>query len=411
MCACNNFCRQLNHSYKCAIWAYLVFLSELASEFAGTARPFLMKIYVDTVRRFCRPKNTDWQYNFILAGVSRYHPELEFVYPLSVRQEAWVNGRYLAKAVSSRVSRRWPALSWMYRETFVDRLNERELAGSGCQVIFSHRDFPANAGRIPVVWQNSVLDPEMSLARGIKPEVLDEEFRLKRKLFARARLVQVSTMAEARRLGDWMPEIADRFRAVPFFLPYLEAADEAVVRAKHADAGTVEFVFVGREAHRKGLPELLAALESLDFGNNERASLTIVSDFRDGSITLPNWTNLKHESSLNRTQVVALFDRSHILLMPSRFESYGFVYLEAMSRGVVPVVPDWEVQREIVDGGECGMIVRCQPASIADAVRQLIVDDTLRQRLAMQTLRRFGNEYAPSVVADRYAALFGEAVS
>lgn len=368
-----------------------------------------MKIYVDTVRRFCRPKNTDWQYNFILAGVSRYHPELEFVYPQAVGQEAWVNGRYLAKAVAFRLSRRSPALSWMHRETFVDRLNGGELGRSGCQVVFSHREYPANAGRIPVVWQNSILDPGMSLARGIKPEVLDEEFRRKRELFARARLVQVSTAAEAMRLADAMPESADRFRAVPFFLPYLEAADEAAVRAKHGDAGSVEFVFVGREAHRKGLPELLAALESLDFGHSRRARLTIVSDFRDGPIALPNWQNLKHEPSLDRAQVVALFDHGHVLLMPSRFESYGFVYLEAMSRGVVPVVPDWEVQREIVDGGACGMIVHCQPASIADAVRQMIVDDALRQRLAIQALRHFGNEYAPAVVAGRYAALFREA--
>ena len=193
-----------------------------------------------------------------------------------------------------------------------------------------------------------------------------------------------------------MPEIADRFIAVPFFLPYLEGIAEEAVRRKHSDPDCVHFVFVGREARRKGLPELLAALSQLDFGSRSGVRMTIVSDFRDGSIALPAWDNLRWHKSMPRQDVVSLFNEAHVLLMPSRFESYGFVYLEAMSRGMVPVVPDWEVQRELVDNGSCGMVVGNDPVRIANAIEELTVDTPHRSRLAMSAIRRFNAEYAPS---------------
>jgi glycosyltransferase involved in cell wall biosynthesis len=371
--------------------------------------PKTMRVYVDTVRRFCRPKNTDWQYNFILGDLTGYQSDIEFYYPRNPVQEAWVNGRYLFNSARHRLARSSRWLVGLQRERFADRLCSRELAAAECDVVFSHRDFPINAGKLPVVWQNSILDPEMCRARGASEALLEDEFRMKRKLFAQARFVQVSSVAEADRLGNCMPEIRERFRPVPFFLPYLRAIDEDSVSRKHADPEVVEFVFVGREAHRKGLPEVVAALEGIDFGHMENARLTVVSDFRDGPVILPTWPNLRHEVSLPRTEVVELFDRAHVMLMPSRFESYGFVYLEAMSRGVVPVVPNWEVQREIVDQGRCGVVVNTDSGQIADAVVRLLTDGKFRLELALHARQRFVAEYAPATVAQRYADLFRDA--
>jgi glycosyltransferase involved in cell wall biosynthesis len=363
-----------------------------------------MRVYVDTVRWFCRPKNTDWQYNFILAELSRFVPSLEMFYPRDVAQLVRVNLAYCRDNLRHRVSKFGGSL-FRQSTTYADRLCASELEASASEVVFSHRDFPSNAGAIPVIWQNSILDPRMAIARGARPDEIKSETSIKRPLFARSARVQVSTQAEADRLGEWMPELADRFVPVPFFLPYLDGTS-AVALEKHRNPETVHFVFIGREARRKGLPEVLDALATLNFGARRDWMLTIVSDFRDGRVALPAWTNLHHRDNLSRPEVVALLDAAHILLVPSRFESYGFIYLEAMSRATVPVVPDWEVQREIVDNGKCGMVVKPDAAHIAAAVASLAADGALRTRLAAAALRRFDDEYAPAAVAARYSKLF-----
>ncbi|MEO8005633.1 MAG: glycosyltransferase family 4 protein [Betaproteobacteria bacterium] len=363
-----------------------------------------MRVYVDTVRWFCRPRNTDWQYNFVLAELSRFVPSLEMFYPRDVAQLVRVNLAYCRDNLRYRMSKLGGSAlrEWT---TYSDRLCVGELQASACDVVFSHRDFPSNAGAVPVIWQNSILDPQMAIARGISRDEIKSETSIKRKLFARSARVQVSTMAEAARLGEWMPELADRFVAVPFFLPYLDSAG-ATALEKHRDPEKVHFVFIGREARRKGLPEVLAALTSLNFGARRDWMLTIVSDFRDGRVELPDWGNLHHRDNLARSEVIALLDAAHVLLVPSRFESYGFIYLEAMSRATVPVVPDWEVQREIVDNGKCGVVVKPDPARIAAAVETLATDGAMRSGLAAAATRRFDGEYAPAAVAARYARMF-----
>jgi glycosyltransferase involved in cell wall biosynthesis len=368
-----------------------------------------MNIYIDTVRRFVRANNTDWQYNFMLGQLSAIEPSLQLYYPNSRLQELRVNLNYCRDALAYRLSRFARLRHFFTADDYSDRLCEKELRDSNCEVVFSHRDFPVNAGSVPVIWHNSILDPRMSLARGISPSVLAREVSIKRILFRRAARVQVPTHAEAARLGALMPEIADRFMAVPFFLPYLEGIAEETVRRKHSDPDCVHFVFVGREARRKGLPELLDALSQLDFGSRHDVRMTIVSDFRDGSITLPAWDNLRWHKSMPRQDVAALFNDAHVLLMPSRFESYGFVYLEAMSRGMVPIVPDWEVQRELVDNGSCGLVVGNDPVRIANAIEELAADAVRRSSLALSALRRFNAHYAPNVVAKRYSRLFEDA--
>jgi glycosyltransferase involved in cell wall biosynthesis len=368
-----------------------------------------LKIYMDTVRWFCRPKNTDWQYNFMLQGLSRYEMDLELYYPVDNIHQFRVNLDYCRAAIGHRIRRLAGVPYQQSLATYTDRLSAQELRRAGCDVVFSHREFPVNTGDVPVVWQNSVLDPLMSAARGVARADLQAEFNLKRQLFSKAARVQVSTHAEAERLSTCMPELKERFVAVPFFLPYLESEEESAVARKHADAAPLHFVFVGREAHRKGLLETLAALDHLEFGKRHDVRLTIISDFRDGPVALPNWNNLVWERSVPREKVFALLNNAHVLLMPSRFESYGFVYLEAMSRGTVPVVPDWEVQRELVNAGSCGVIVRVEPNAIATGIESLIRDRELRSELAVNSVRRVREQYAPEVVAKGYRKLFRDA--
>lgn len=157
-----------------------------------------IRVYVDTVRRFCRPNNTDWRYNFNLARLTDYAPHLSFYYPGNGMQELRVNAKYLRKALAGHTRRTLGLGKPAAAEPFTDLINERELQASDCEIVFSHRDFPVNTSNVPVVWQNSILDPRMYLGYGGSPDFLTYESAVRRKLFAHAAIVLVSTHAKSR---------------------------------------------------------------------------------------------------------------------------------------------------------------------------------------------------------------------
>jgi glycosyltransferase involved in cell wall biosynthesis len=89
-------------------------------------------------------------------------------------------------------------------------------------------------------------------------------------------------------------------------------------------------VFVGRLAHEKGIDQLLAAAEALP-----QLDFTIVGDgplrgcVEQAASRLPNLTAL---GWLQRRGVLEVIDAHDLLILPSAFETFGTVALEALAR-------------------------------------------------------------------------------
>jgi glycosyltransferase involved in cell wall biosynthesis len=364
-----------------------------------------VKVYIQTPKWFIRRRNTDWRYTrFLIPRISEFVQNCAF-YP------ARSNSTVL------RVHLKW-ARGILYRELKIseshDRsstLDRREFAKSGCDLVFCHDDFPRNADSIPVVWHNSILDPAMVRARGASDEDLAIEREVKSRGFQKAAAVLVSTEAERTRLGQWFPRIADKFVAVPFFLPDVKPIAPDRMKKKVERIGPLRCLFVGNEARRKGLDRVYAAMVRLPANVQNQIHLTVVSAQTDGPIAAPSLPNLQVTNALPFNQVLQRMQDSDVLLMPSYFESYGLVYLEAMAQGAIPVVPDWEVQREIVDDGKAGIVTSGDAADLASSLECLCDDSDLRTRLALSAKQRFDQYFAPSIVAKKYSAMFHRAAS
>jgi glycosyltransferase involved in cell wall biosynthesis len=287
-----------------------------------------------------------------------------------------------------------------------DNLDAQELARSGCDLVFSHREFPLNAGAVPVVWMNALVDPEMvkSYFR-LSQAQMDEEAEVKGRLFRQATVVQVCTEAEAARHARLFPDIAERFVPVPLFGPHLWSAPESVLE-KHREASPVKLLFVGNTPRLKGLQETLDAYASLPEQVRRSTLFTIVSHLDGGSVDMPSDPRITLHRGLPQADVIELMRASHVLVNASRFESYGMIFLEAMSQGTLCVGPNWEVQRELFDDGRAGINVQCDTGLLREAMLRAIQDGEHRLALASAGWRRFNQLYAPSVVAERYANLF-----
>lgn len=362
-----------------------------------------IRVFLDSLSWFIRPNNTDWRYTkFNIPRLVEYVRGIQIYQPSSKVFTTRENAAFAFKRLLERLSRS-SALSDICFSGFLDA---EELRRSNCDIVFSHRSFPENAADYPVIWQNSILDPNMQLAYGATESQIETEVDKKRPLFEKASVVQVSTKAEAIRLSGVFPHLSNRFFPVPFFLPDTIATTDASVEEKHVAKGRIHVLFVGNEAKRKGLDSLLTAFMLLPRALRRMVKLSIVTSFQDGPIRIPPDDSIELLGSISHSKVMQLMNVAHIFAMPSKFESYGLVYIEAMSCGTVPVAPNFEVQREIVENGAAGLTTSGDPRDLSQILQMLIEDRATRTKLAISARNRFTANFAPNIVAQRYLQMF-----
>ncbi|MBO9711491.1 glycosyltransferase family 4 protein [Sphingomonas sp.] len=133
-----------------------------------------------------------------------------------------------------------------------------------------------------------------------------------------------------------------------------------------AAAGPLRMVFAGRFTVKKGADLLAEALErvraqGLDF------TLQVAADTGGGDPALVRRFEALGTllGKLPQEQLPALFAASDLLLVPSRFDSYGMVVAEAMAGGTPALVSEHVGAKDLIRQGESGYIV---PAGDAGAL-------------------------------------------
>jgi len=181
----------------------------------------------------------------------------------------------------------------------------------------------------------------------------------------------------------------------------------------------INIVFVGRAEARKGFAELMGAIEllaaELADGNLPR--------FRIDLLGVPPDDLPADLSAAARGAVTALgrqpddvlhrlYRQAHVVVAPSRYESFGLVYQEAIAFGR-PVVASAEdpSAREFIGSTGAGLLAeRTAPAEIASALRAILTSPQLREQLhacAKLAAGRFDRPY----LGRETIALYREAIA
>ncbi|TXN23663.1 glycosyltransferase family 4 protein [Methylobacterium sp. WL19] len=180
------------------------------------------------------------------------------------------------------------------------------------------------------------------------------------------------------------PEMLERGRAAPY---------------PEATGGPVRLLFVGRAEPRKGFDLLLAAAAILG-ADCEAGTLP---PFEIALVGVPEAdlppdcpaAARRRLRPLGRIDAVALeaaYARAHVVLAPSRYESFGLVYQEALAHGrpVVACAQDASA-RAFIGGPGAGLLAReATGAALAEAIRPLLLDSALRLRLRDRALSASG---------------------
>lgn len=233
---------------------------------------------------------------------------------------------------------------------------------------------------------------------GLLPDRQQEADELARSL-EKAAVIHFHTKNGMERFLSYRPDFKDKTVAIPFFLPDLIASEYI-----RPDRKRVNILFVGIDGKRKGLFNLLDALDLLgeDYMDRFRVEVTIVS--KDKPKPKTNY-QLNWYPKLPYHEVGRLMKKASIFVLVPKNESYGLVLVEAMLAGCTIVTDDDETRQEIM--GNTGiMLDNKSAANIARTLKVLIEDTCWREMLGESACLRAQKLFLPHTVARQYEESF-----
>jgi glycosyltransferase involved in cell wall biosynthesis len=300
--------------------------------------------------------------------------------------------------------------TWYYSrltESYVEHALQRELsrdpAARRCDAVLTIHDLAA----LPVpffTYSDISYDAAISAARGIEtyaatksitPSTVARRRERQVAIYERATAVIVESRWLARSLVEQTGVPPGKVHVVPPGLSAGWAPPDGSPAASPASgqggyqprrplpqraAPRRRLLYIGKDFYRKGGDLVVAALAVLRREHDPRITLTVA-----GPETWPLPGSLpdgvRFLGCLPPHEVARLYDQHDLFVMPSRWEPFGLVLVEALARGLPCVARDAFAMPEIVTPGVSGALITGDDENeLAAAVAAALADDALYER-------------------------------
>lgn len=181
----------------------------------------------------------------------------------------------------------------------------------------------------------------------------------------------------------------------------------------------VRLLFVGRAEARKGFDALLGAVAILADEAERRAipafRLDLIGvppeDLPDGLPTAAR-ALIRARGRVSAGALAQAYAEAHAVLAPSRYESFGLVYQEALAYGrpVVACAQDASARAFVGAPGAGPLAREATGAALAEAVRPLLADPALRDAYRSRALAASGR-FTRAVLARETLDLYAQAIA
>jgi len=218
------------------------------------------------------------------------------------------------------------------------------------------------------------------------------------------RIICVSEMVKYE-LDKYLPEVADKSIVIK---NAVEVEDFEETRDKEYD-----IIFVGRLERAKGVDVLLKAIQILEKNRSVALRVAIVGDGSQVGYLRRITQDLEIRSRVEflgiRQDISQLMRNSKVFVLPSRWEGLPMVILEAMANKVPIIATSVGGIPEIISDGVTGLLVKTDdPEELAEKVRMLLDDSSLRKRLSISAFEKVKSEYSIKEYCTNVLRLYDE---
>jgi len=182
----------------------------------------------------------------------------------------------------------------------------------------------------------------------------------------------------------------------------------------NSEDGPIEFLFVGRFEPRKGIDTLLAAIPTVAKALPQTTFTLIGSHgddntWREFTVKHPELigSRVHAPGRVSAASLSAHYRRCQILVAPSRYESFGLIYAEAMSYGKPVIGCAAGGVPEVVTDGVTGFLTT--PGNVdelAASMIRLATDTPLRQRMGQAARKDFISRFSAKQMAEASVLLY-----
>lgn len=289
------------------------------------------------------------------------------------------------------------------RPRWVGRFNIGRHALAARSAIASHH--AASAGKVDAIVQygssfdphasapvycfvdnfiHNTLEEPLSWARQLPSSDLSAALKHEQALFSRA----AGIFAFSRVIGDSVQKhcaVPASRVSITYPGPNFSSAPVLPEFSKRSAVPTV--LFIGRAWAEKGGAELLQAFERVRSRvANARLVVAGPRTAPDGMAGMDGVEFLgfiSKDDPEGESRLRALFDESWLFCLPTRYESFGMVFVEAMWHGLPTIGTDSWAIPEIIDEGVTGFRVALNDVdTLARRMETLLTDATLRARMS-----------------------------
>lgn len=230
------------------------------------------------------------------------------------------------------------------------------------------------------------------------------------KMSTESTFITFSTNNAIERFCSFAPYMRAKVKLAPFLIPKIDLLSEEEMYNKHFSK-VIKICFVGIDGKRKGLQNLLAAIQNIHqkdstlFANCEFSFVT-----RD-PVELPFGIDFRHYKYLSNARVLQLMRESAIFCMPTLKDAYGIVFLEAMGNGCAVLCDNDLPRKEMFNHSLAQLTDPTSINQIETGLRKLVSGGAYRFEMATKSYARFHQSYSYEVVSNYYKDLFEETVS
>jgi len=183
---------------------------------------------------------------------------------------------------------------------------------------------------------------------------------------------------------------ASRFSIIPHAIPFSENSNWNF--KKDADDNNIRVLFVGRLEPRKGFDILISAIPKIvKFHKNVIFDICGSGDHHMFHLEPNIQEKVFFHGYQSRESLEQFYQNCDIFVAPSRYESFGIIYLEAMKYGKPIIGCNSGGTPEVIQNKISGILI--EPGnveSLVKAINQLIVEPNYRTKLGIEARKRLG---------------------